>query len=258
MYETTRIGPDARRCCVLVTLSVVVLGLGVGCSSRAASRARVQVQQSQQVASQQVRGQQASTPGQRAAAAARGRPVSPGEDSYARAVRMLTSPDFETRSRAARILVAAGDAALPALGRAGDLPVRVDGGLSVSATRAVVRTLVGESGDPDLLEHLGSPWANVRREAAVELGHRDRWGAVPRLIDHLEDGDGEVRAASAEALRRVTNHFFGYRAEATVAHRRRSADRWRAWWSVQGRSEARVEARRARSEGGGSEGAGGS
>ena len=161
-------------------------------------------------------------------------------DAYAATVRTLASADFETRSRAARQLVAAGDAGLPALGRAGDMPVGVGGGVQVSATKAVVRAVLAKTGDDALVEHLGSPWGNVRREAATELGRRDRWAAVPRLIDHLEDADADVRAASAAALRRVTNNFFGYRAQAAVAHRRAGADRWRAWWSMEGRARGRA------------------
>lgn len=149
-------------------------------------------------------------------------------------VRQLASESFQTRALAAQALIAEGDRALPALGRAGDMPVRVNGGLQVSATRSVVRAILGQSADEVLIEHLGSPWPNIRREAAAELGQRDRWSAVPRLIDHLEDTDVEVRSASASALRRVTNNFFGYRALASARRRRLSADRWRSWWSQEG------------------------
>jgi hypothetical protein len=172
-------------------------------------------------------------------------PASPGtvepatRDEHSATVALLASPSFGVRAKAARALLVAGDDALPALGRAGDMPVRVDGGMRVSATTPVVRSLLGSAEDAQLLEHLGSPWQNVRREAAGELGRRDRWAAVPRLIDHLEDGDAEVRAASASALRRVTNNFFGYRAQASLGQRRIAADRWRTWWSQEGRARAR-------------------
>lgn len=246
MYVTTTTGSAAHRRRALLVLCAIALTL-TACSSRAASRARIPATPVVEAGSQRGTSAGALPSGRIAAAACT--EASRG-DGFDQTVRLLASPDFETRSHAARRLVAAGDAALPALGRAGDLPVRVDGGLQVSATRPVVRSLLGESGDPDLLDHLASPWPTVRREAAVELGRRDRWSAVPRLIDHLDDGDAEVRAASAEALRRVTNHFFGYRAEATVAHRRRTADRWRTWWSVQGRSQAQARSEaRTRSEG---------
>ena len=157
-----------------------------------------------------------------------------GSDPYMQQVRALAHPDFETRTRAARALVAAGPAALPALGRAGDLEVPVAGGLKVSATESVVESILANADDPRLDEHLGSPWANVRRAAAVEVGERDRWDSIPRLIARLDDPDREVRAASAASLRRLTNQWFGYRAAASLGSRRSAADRWRQWWQVQG------------------------
>lgn len=157
-----------------------------------------------------------------------------GDDPYMRDVRALADPDFAVRTRASRALVAAGSDALPALGRAGDLPVPVAGGLEVSATRHVVAAIVADAEDRRLDEHLGSPWPTVRRAAAVEVGRRDRWDGIPRLIERLDDPDREVRAASAVSLRRLTNQWFGFRASAAVGHRRSAADRWRHWWDVQG------------------------
>ncbi len=160
-----------------------------------------------------------------------------GSDPYMQQVRQLAHPDFEVRTRAAGELVAAGDAALPALGRAGDLEVPVAGGLKVSATRSVVQSIVEQAGDERLDEHLGSPWANVRRAAAAEIGGRDQWASIPRLIERLDDRDAEVRAASAASLRRLTNQWFGYRAMAAVGTRRSAADRWRRWWTLEGRAQ---------------------
>ena len=156
-----------------------------------------------------------------------------GTDPYMDQVRALANPDFETRTRAARALVEAGPAALPALGRAGDLPVPVPGGMTVSATEGVVKAIVADADEQRLDEHLGSPWANVRRAAATEVGTRDRWASIPRLIERLDDRDREVRAASAASLRRLTNQWFGYHASASVGSRRSAADRWRQWWQVQ-------------------------
>ena len=117
-----------------------------------------------------------------------------------------------------------------------------------SATRSILQAVLARSSDELLVEHLGSPWPNIRREAASELGRRDRWSAVPRLIDHLADEDVEVRAASAAALRRVTNNFFGYRAVACASRRRTTTQRWRAWWREEGdragKSEPRFDASR--------------
>ncbi len=161
-----------------------------------------------------------------------------GTDPYMVHVRALADADFETRTRAARALVEAGPDALPALGRAGDLRVPVPGGMTVSATESVVETIVADADDRRLDEHLGSPWANVRRAAAAEVGTRDRWGSIPRLIERLDDSDREVRAASAASLRRLTNQWLGYRASASLGSRRTAADRWRQWWQVQSGTRA--------------------
>jgi len=158
-----------------------------------------------------------------------------GSDPYMQQVRALAHADFEVRTRAARTLVAAGPEALPALGRAGDLQVPVPGGLKVSATQSVVRAIVAEADVKRLDEHLGSPWPIVRQAAASEIGERDQWGSIPRLIERLDDGEREVRAASAASLRRLTNQWFGYRASASVGRRRTAADRWRQWWTLEGR-----------------------
>ena len=167
---------------------------------------------------------------------------------YGEVVRLLTSRDFVTRARANRTLVDAGAAALPALGRAGDLPVPVSGGLRVSATRAVIETIAADMPRDGLEQALSAPWPNVRRAAAGELGRRDRWGAIPALIASLEDADPGVRAAAAAALRRLTNNFFGFRAEARVPTRRAATGRWRTWWSLEGRARAAERERGPRAE----------
>jgi HEAT repeat protein len=75
----------------------------------------------------------------------------------------------------------------------------------------------------------------VRRAAAEELGRRETWAAIPGLIERLDDSDVDVRAASAVSLRRLTNNFLGYQADASLGSRRGAADRWRAWWAEEGR-----------------------
>jgi HEAT repeat protein len=154
-------------------------------------------------------------------------------------VRALADADFAGRARAARTLIAAGSDALPALGRAGAMPVHSAGGVTTSGTAAVVAAVLEAVPVEAVAEALGAPWSNVRRGAALELGKRDRWGAIPRLIDRLDDPVAGVRAASAAALRRLTNNFFGYRALARRADRRVAGDRWRTWWSLEGRTRAR-------------------
>jgi HEAT repeat protein len=142
------------------------------------------------------------------------------------------------RARASERLLAAGEEALPALGAAEDLVVAGPGGQAVSATRPVVEGIVGTLPDARLRLHLESGSAALRRAAAAELGSRDRWDVVPPLIERLDDADAGVRAAAAASLRRLTNQFFGFEAEAGLLSRRIAAERWRDWWSVEGRARA--------------------
>lgn len=155
--------------------------------------------------------------------------------TYARDVELLRSEDFVTRARAAERLIAGGEHAVPALGAAGDGTVRALDGADVGTTAPVLRSIFADLEVDALARQLESPWPVVRRETAAELGRRGRWHAVPYLLPHLQDGDGSVRAASARALRRLTNRFFGYDAKASLRARRQATERWQEWWSVEGR-----------------------
>jgi hypothetical protein len=110
--------------------------------------------------------------------------------------------------------------------------------VAVSDTQPVLAAVLAQVPTPAVAQSLSSPWPTVRRAAAAELGARDSWGVVPRLIERLDDPDAGVRAASAAALRRLTNNFFGFRARAHVTARREARDRWRTWWSLEGRNRA--------------------
>ena len=164
------------------------------------------------------------------------RPVA--RDAFARDVELLKSTDFVDRSRAAERLVAAGERAVPVLGAAGEGTVRVLGTQEVTTTAPVLRTILADLEVDRLVGHLDSPWPVVRRETAAELGRRGRWSAVPYLIPHMDDDDAQVRAASASSLRRLTNRFFGFDANGALHARRRATERWREWWSVEGRVRA--------------------
>lgn len=174
-----------------------------------------------------------------------------GTDPHMRSVRALASADFAVRTQAARALVRAGTDALPALGQAGDLLVPVPGGLQVSATRSVVTAILADATPTAVEGVLDSPWPPVRRAAAEEIGARDLWSAIPRLLEHLDDDSGDVRAASAASLRRLTNQWFGYRSLASIGHRRSAAQRWRHWWSQEGSALKRDLGPRAALVGGG-------
>ncbi|MDJ0974814.1 MAG: HEAT repeat domain-containing protein [Planctomycetota bacterium] len=159
------------------------------------------------------------------------------DDGLRRDVRALQSPDFVERSRAAERLVQTGVAALPALGAAGPQPVLVHGEARVSTTRPVIQSIL-QAAEPVRVEaELVSPYAVVRRGAAEELGRRGRWAPIPELIVRLDDPDPGVRAAAAASLRRLTNNFFGYSAQANRRARSAAAGRWRTWWTQEGRVE---------------------
>jgi hypothetical protein len=171
-------------------------------------------------------------------------PVGGAEDGVAGDLARLGDPSFVERSRAAERLVARGEAVVPALGAAGDRPVRVAGGAEVATTRPVLRAILARADDERLVVHLASEHATVRREAAEAIGERGRWGAIPHLIDRLEDPDEAVRGASHAALRRLTNRSHGYLANAAAPQRAAATGRWRAWWNVEGRARADREADR--------------
>ncbi len=154
------------------------------------------------------------------------------------AVRALASSDFIERSRASEQLVASGVQALPALGAAGEQPVRVHSGAVVSSTRPVVQAILQSSKPDDVQRALRAPWSNVRWGAAEELGRRGSWKPIPELITRLRDKAPEVRGASAEALRRLTNNFFGFEANASSTRRRAATSRWQTWWTQTGRLKA--------------------
>lgn len=154
-------------------------------------------------------------------------------------VAALTSPDFMVRSRAAEALVRLGEAALPALGAVGDLPVVEHGEVTVSATRPVIAAILERApADRITRVHLVSESAAVRRGAADEIGRRGGWGPVPDLIDRLEDSDPAVRSAVVAALRRLTNRVYDVDAGDGAIDRSAAAARWREWWSREGRRAA--------------------
>lgn len=175
-------------------------------------------------------------------------PRAPGaavDAAMAAEVAALASPDFEVRSRAAEALVARGEAALPALGSAGDLPVEAHGKVAVSATRPVIAEILAQVPEERVARtHLAAAEPAIRRGAADEIGRRGGWGPVPDLIDRLEDDDAGVRAAVVAALRRLTNRVYDVAATDAEVDRTAAAARWREWWNREGRRVAADPARR--------------
>jgi hypothetical protein len=162
----------------------------------------------------------------------------PDADPLSRDVGLLGSEDFVERSQAARRLVAAGEAALPVLGAAGEAFVTEPGGQRVSTTKPVLAALMRELPPRAVEQNLEAEWPVVRRAAVAELGQRRGWTSVPALVARLDDPDPAVRAEAASSLRRLTNRFFGYDARADLRVRDQAARRWREWWTIEGRVRA--------------------
>jgi HEAT repeat protein len=80
--------------------------------------------------------------------------------------------------------------------------------------------------------HLKSPYREVRAAAAVATGERRITDHAPRLVELLDDPAVDVRRAAVTALRRISNEFFGYRADDSAARRAGPTAKWRALWSA--------------------------
>lgn len=169
----------------------------------------------------------------------------PGAPSIDAAVLALASNDFGERSRAADALLARGEAALPALGAAGDAPIAAHGVVPVSTTRAVIAEILSTSDLSRLRSvHLASAAPAVRRGAAEELGRRSAFEAVPELLARAEDDDLSVRTAAVASLRRLTNRMYDLDATDPPATRAASVGRWRVWWDREGRAVVAERTRR--------------
>lgn len=164
--------------------------------------------------------------------------LAPHTGATAGDVALLASQDFALRSAAAERLVSAGRAALPALGEAGDMPLRGPGGDTSSSTQPVVAAILVRLEDGELVALLESNHASLRRGAATEIGQRSAWAPIPRLIERLDDRDAGVREAAHAALRRLTNEFLEPQAGRGQGVRASLTERWRQWWQQVGRARS--------------------
>lgn len=89
----------------------------------------------------------------------------------------------------------------------------------------------GPAPPPDPALALYDPNGAVRMRAVHAAVARGDPAFVPRLVDLLDDPDGGVRLAAGRALRELTGHDTGYRADLPGAQRREHIARWRAWYS---------------------------
>jgi len=65
--------------------------------------------------------------------------------------------------------------------------------------------------------------------------HRIEW-----LIDALTHEAGEMRRAAGDELRAVTREYFGYASDLPQRDRERAQQRYRDWWSVEGKARFRT------------------
>jgi hypothetical protein len=71
--------------------------------------------------------------------------------------------------------------------------------------------------------------AGVKRAAAAQ-----DTGAIPYLVDRLNDGERGVRLFAIKSLEKLTGRTLGYRHYAPVRERKRAVERWREWLRARG------------------------
>lgn len=76
---------------------------------------------------------------------------------------------------------------------------------------------------------IASDDANERILAVRQAGERKDWGAVPLLVDRLEDEDAAVRFYAILALERITGERFGYEYAEPSPRRADAVVRWRTY-----------------------------
>lgn len=142
----------------------------------------------------------------------------------------LGSGDFGTYSDAARGLVDSGESVLPYLGHAAT-HAALDS-RARACLRIVLRTILEDLPEAKVSRHLVSPYPALRVAAAEAAGQRHMTGVAAKLVDLLDDPELEVRRAAITGLRRISNHFFGYRPDDLPARRARAALLWREFWGA--------------------------
>lgn len=156
------------------------------------------------------------------------RPPRETENAIAEDVHALLHGDFSVYPTAARHLVRRGEVVVPYLGFMGEQELAEQ---ARTARIAIVLKPVLLAAPP---AHVGgflrSPYGAVRAAAAVAAGERRISDHAPTLVELLDDPELEVRRAAVTALRRISNEFFGYRADDSAARRDRPAAKWRALW----------------------------
>jgi hypothetical protein len=88
----------------------------------------------------------------------------------------------------------------------------------------------GEAARAAAVKGLADPQESVRYQAAVLARVLAVKEAVPALVDRLSDASAAVRAASGEALRRITGRDLGFDPlEPDAGRRGEAVQRWKEW-----------------------------
>jgi hypothetical protein len=156
------------------------------------------------------------------------RPPRETENAIAEDVHALLHGDFSVYPTAARRLVKRGEVVVPYLGFMGEQ--KLPEPARTTRVPIVLKPLLLEAPPEHVGAYLGSSYSAVRAAAAVAAGERRISEHGSELVDLLDDPDLEVRRAAVTALRRISNEFFGYRAEDSAPRRARPTAKWRALW----------------------------
>jgi hypothetical protein len=147
------------------------------------------------------------------------RPPRESENTIAEDVHALLHGDFSVYPTAARRLVKRGEVVVPYLGFMGEqqLPEQA----RTTRIPIVLKPLLLEAPAEHMGGYLASPYGAVRAAAAIAAGERRISEHAVRLVDLLDDPEVEVR---------ISNEFFGYRADDSAPRRARPTAKWRALW----------------------------
>jgi hypothetical protein len=97
-----------------------------------------------------------------------------------------------------------------------------------------VMVLTGCSAESGQIRQLKSSVPQERLQAVRWLARHGSPGSLNALVEVLDDRDGAVRWAAAEALRERTGQSFGYQAGDTPQRRQEAIARWRQWLRDEG------------------------
>jgi hypothetical protein len=69
----------------------------------------------------------------------------------------------------------------------------------------------------------------IRIRAIIHAARAKDTGAIPLIVDRLEDEDQAVRLVAIESLKKFTENDFGYRPYDPPYVRSKAVERWRCW-----------------------------